>query len=219
MRTGLIVWDFDGTLIDSRPQILAGMDHALGRLGLGSVVREEWLKCVGLPVEEGIRRTFAPLGLSLEEVLPVYRSFDWLAHEHLLRPFPGMDGLVRELHGLGSAMAIATSKRAIPLRRQLGQLGWEALFDPIVTPDEVTHGKPHPESLLLILERTGLEPGQLVMVGDTPFDLEMAQRAGVPGLAVGHGFYDEPSLSAWDPVAFAPDVSSLRDILLAKVTA
>jgi len=218
MRTGLIVWDFDGTLVDSRPLILAGMDHALGLLGLGPAVQAEWLKYVGLPVEDGIRRTFAPLGLTLEEVLPVYRSFDWLAQEHLLQPFPGMDLLVRELHGLGTAMAIASSKRALPLRRQLGHFGWQEFFDPIITPDEVSYGKPHPESLLLILERTLLAPLQLIMVGDTPFDLEMAQRAGVPSLAVGHGFYDEPSLVVWAPVAFAPDVPALRDILLAKVS-
>ncbi|MCE1228194.1 MAG: HAD family hydrolase [Firmicutes bacterium] len=213
----LIVWDFDGTLADSRALIVAGMEHALGTLGLSNLpgIREEWLKYVGLPVEEGLKRTFEPLNLDPDQVLKAYRSFDWPGHEHLLVPFPGMDALVKELHGLGMPMAIASSKRGLPLKRQVEAFGWTACFDPFVTPDEVTHGKPHPESLRLCLKAHGLEPSQAVMVGDTPFDLEMANRAGVPGIAVGHGFYDREALEVFRPVAYAPDVPALREILLA----
>lgn len=217
----LIVWDFDGTLADSRPLIEAGMDHALGRLGLldRSDIREAWLRCVGLPVEEGLQATFGPLGLDPAEVLTVYRSFDWAGNEHLLKPFPGMDALVRELHGRGLRQAIASSKRTVPLSRQAAAFGWSAFFTPLVTPDDVRLGKPHPESLELCLQAHGLEPGEAVMVGDTPFDLEMANRAGVPGIAVGHGFYGRAELEACGPIAYAPDVAALRDILLAKADA
>ncbi len=217
----LIVWDFDGTLADSRALIVAGMEHALKGLGLQErpELRQEWLRCVGLPLEEGLQRTFAPLGLDPVDVLKVYRTFDWIANEPLLVPFPGMDALVRELHGLGVKMAIASSKRSVPLRRQVETFGWGACFDPLVTPDDVRVAKPHPESLELCLAAHGLEPHLALMVGDTPFDLEMANRAGVPGIAVGHGFYGREALEACGPLAFAPDVASLRDILLAMVTA
>lgn len=215
----LIVWDFDGTLADTRPLIEAGMAHALDKLGLPRSVMGEWLRCVGLPVEEGIRRTFGPLGLDLETVLPAYRSFGHVDHEHLIRPFPGVPELLQELRGLGQAMGIATSKRRVPLSRQLEGFGWTGYFDPIVTPDEVQAGKPHPESLELILRQTGLAPEELVMVGDTPFDLEMARHAGVPSVAVGHGFYGEAELAAFGPRAYAPDTPALRDILLAYAAA
>jgi HAD superfamily hydrolase (TIGR01509 family) len=215
----LIVWDFDGTLVDSRPLIEAGMEHALAGLGLQDQagVREAWLKGVGLPVEEGLRRVFEPLGIDSEKALKVYRSFDWAVHERLLRPFPGMTDLLAELRRLGISQAIATSKRRVPLLRQLDSVGWTGLFDPLVTPDEVQHGKPHPESLQIILRSTGLDPEDLLMVGDTPFDLEMARAAGVPSLAVGHGFYDPASLLPCDPRAFAPDAATLREILLAWI--
>lgn len=216
----LIVWDFDGTLADSRALIVAGMEHALEGLGLQgrAGLREEWLRYVGLPVEEGLQRTFEPLGLDPAEVLKVYRSFDWMANEHLLIPFPGMDALVNELHNRGVAMAIASSKRGAPLRRQVETFGWTACFSPVVTPDEVRIGKPHPESLEICLAAHSLQPEQALMVGDTPFDLEMANRAGVPSVAVGHGFYGREALEACGPRAYAPDVAALRDILLAMVT-
>ena len=211
----LVVFDFDGTLVDSRPLIEAGMRHALDALGLPHHHMETWLDSVGLPVEVGIQRTFGPLGLGVEQVLPAYRSFGHAEHEHLIRPFEGMDVLLADLESVGIPKAIATPKRRLPLLRQLEQFGWLDRFDPIVTPDEVTHGKPHPESLELIRRATGREAADLLMVGDTSFDLEMAQRAGVPSVAVGHGHHAAEVLAGFSPRAYAPDTAALRDILLA----
>jgi HAD superfamily hydrolase (TIGR01509 family) len=211
----LIIWDFDGTLADTRPVIEAGMDHALQALGLDPGLRETWLTCVGLPVEDGIAHTFGPLGLDLAEVLRVYRTFNYQAHEHMITGFAGMTELLAELRTLGMPLAIASSKRGLHLRRQLRALGWEGWFDPIITPDEVQAGKPDPESLALCLAAHGLAPRDAVMVGDTPFDLDMAQRAGVPSVAVGHGFSSRSAMAAYAPLAFAPDTAALRDILLA----
>ncbi len=211
----LIAWDFDGTLVDSRLLIETGMAHALDALGQPRSVMAEWLKYVGLPVEAGIRNTFGPLGLDGDTVLKAYRSFGHAEHEHLMQPFEGISELLLELKGRGQRMAVVTSKRRVPLLRQMAPWGWEPLFDPIITPDEVTHGKPHPESLELAQALTGLGPEEILMVGDTPFDLDMASAAGVPSLAVGHGFYSEEALAACGPRAYAPDTAALRDILLA----
>lgn len=211
----LIAWDFDGTLVDSRPLIVAGMDHALTVLGLPLDTKDEWLKYVGLPVEKGIENTFGPLGLDTDTVLTAYRSFGHADHEHLMAGFPGMNELLAELRAAGVPMALATSKRGLPLRRQLAMLGWADYFDPCITPDEVEHGKPHPESLEKVLAHHGMKPEDALMVGDTPFDLEMAQRAGVPSVAVLHGFYDQASMEPYGPRAFAPDTAALRDILFA----
>lgn len=211
----LIAWDFDGTLVDSRPLIEAGMAHALDALGQPRSVMDEWLKYVGLPLEAGIRNTFGPLGLDDDTVLKAYRGFGHVQHEYLLEPFEGIPELLGELRARGQRMGVVTSKRTVPLIRQLARFGWETFFDPIITPDDVTHGKPHPESLELMQARTGLAAGDILMVGDTPFDLDMARAAGVPSLAVGHGFYPEAALAACGPRAYAPDTAALRDILLA----
>ena len=211
----LIAWDFDGTLVDSRPLIEAGMAHALDALGLSRSIMDEWLKYVGLPLEDGLRNTFGPLGLDQDRVLKAYRSYGHAENEHLLQPFEGIPELLDELHARGQRMAVATSKRRIPLLRQMARWNWEVYFDPIITPDEVTHGKPHPESLEKMGAMTGLAPEDILMVGDTPFDLDMARAAGVPSVAVGHGFYAQEALAACGPRAYAPDTAALRDILLA----
>lgn len=211
----LIAWDFDGTLVDSRPLIEAGMAHALAALGQPRTLMAEWLKYVGLPVETGIQNTFGPLGLDLDQVLKAYRSFGHAEHEHLLEPFEGIPDLLEDLRRRKMPMAVVTSKRRLPLLRQMARFGWEPLFDPIITPDEVTHGKPHPESMALLQQLTGLAAADLLMVGDTPFDLDMARSAGVPSLAVGYGFYSQAALAACEPRAYAPDTAALRAILLA----
>lgn len=211
----LFIFDFDGTLVDSKPIIQAGMNHTLELLGFPLDLMHEWLKYVGLPVEEGIRRTF-PLDdtLTFEKVLATYRTFDHQGHEPLIQAFEGIPELIEELHTQGRPMAIATSKRNRGLKPTLQRLGWSEWFDPIVTPDEVDSAKPHPESLHQILARTGWDAEDALMIGDTPFDMDMATAAGVPGLAVGYGMYSGEALAAHHPRYFAPDVPALRDILL-----
>ncbi len=211
----LFIFDFDGTLVDSKPVIAAGMAHTLERLGLPITLREEWLKYVGLPVEEGIRRTF-PLdaALTFEKVVTAYRTFDHQGNEPLIRAFQGIPELIAELHEQGRPMAIATSKRNRGLKPTMTRLGWLDWFDPIVTPDEVQNAKPHPESLHQILERTNRRADDCLMIGDTPFDLDMATAADIPSLAVGYGMYPGEALAPHQPRYYASDVSALRDILL-----
>lgn len=211
----LFIFDFDGTLVDSKPIIEAGMAHTLKLLGFPLDLREEWLKYVGLPVEEGIRRTF-PLDekLTFEKVVTTYRTFDHQGQEPLIRAFQGIPELITELHEQGRPMAIATSKRNRGLNPTMLRLGWSDWFDPIITPDEVLNGKPHPESLHQILEKTNRKAEDCLMIGDTPFDIDMATAAGVPSLAVGYGMYSGDAMAPHHPRYYASDVSALRDILL-----
>jgi HAD superfamily hydrolase (TIGR01509 family) len=211
----LFIFDFDGTLVDSKPTIEAGMAHTLQVLGLPLELREEWLKYVGLPLDEGIRRAF-PIdeSLTFETIFTAYRTFDHQGHEPLIRAFQGIPELIDELRELGQPMAIATSKRNRGLKPTMQRMGWSEWFDPIVTPDEVQDGKPHPESLHQIMERTGREAKDCLMIGDTPFDMDMATAAGVPSLAVGYGMYSGEAMAAHHPRYYAADVPALRDILL-----
>jgi len=211
----LVVWDFDGTLADTRPLIEDGMRFALKALGKPDSLMDKWLACVGLPVEEGLARTFGGSPKTeMEHILQVYRSYDWAGNTHLIRPFPGMSELISELRAMGIKQAVATSKRLKALEPQLECFGWSDSFFPIVTPERVVRPKPNPESLEVCLRAHDLAPHEAVMVGDTLFDLEMANAAQVPGIGMTYGFATKEQLASAAPIACANSVAELREILL-----
>jgi len=211
----LVVWDFDGTLADTRPLIEDGMRFALKALGKPFALMDKWLACVGLPVEIGLERTFgAGPKADMEHILQVYRSYDWAGNTHLIRPFPGMSDFINELRAKGIKQAIATSKRFNALEPQLECFGWSDIFFPIVTPERVSRPKPHPESLEVCLRAHDLAADEAVMIGDTLFDLEMANAAQVPCIGMTYGFATKEQLASAAPVAYANSVGELREILL-----
>ena len=211
----LIVWDFDGTLADTRPLIEDGMQAALRALNKPSELMDEWLACVGLPVEEGIRRTFGvSAGPEMDYIIKLYRSYNWAGNTHLIKPFPGMHELVAEMGSKGVKQAIATSKRFKALEPQLRDFNWSDTFYPVITPDRLTFPKPDPESLEICLETHGVSPEEALMVGDTLFDLDMANAAGVPSIGVTYGFASKEQLAAANPVALVDNVAGLRKALL-----
>jgi len=215
----LVVWDFDGTLADTRPLIEDGMRFALKALDKPSALMDKWLACVGLPVEEGLRRTFDICDDSeMHRILDIYRSYDWAGNTHLIRPYQGMRELVAELNDKGVKQAIATSKRFKALEPQLTNFGWTDTFFPIITPERVTYPKPHPESLEKCLNSHKLRPEDALMIGDTLYDLDMANAAKVPCIGLTYGFASEEQLSAAAPIACANDVPELREILLKRLT-
>ncbi|MDR0498510.1 MAG: HAD family hydrolase [Holophagales bacterium] len=211
----LVVWDFDGTLADTRLLIEDGMRFALKAMGKPSELMDKWLACVGLPVEEGLRRTFDVRNDSeMDSILNLYRSYDWVGNTHLIQPFPGMQELVAELNAKGVKQAIATSKRFKALEPQLADFGWADSFFPVITPERVTYPKPHPESLEVCLNTHNLHSEDAMMVGDTLFDLNMANAAKVPCIGVTYGFADESQLANAAPIACVGNVVELRKILL-----
>jgi HAD superfamily hydrolase (TIGR01509 family) len=210
----LIVWDFDGTLADTRPLIEDGMRFALKALNRPDDLIDKWLACVGLPVEEGLRRTFGVFdGPEMDHVLKLYRTYDWVGNSHLIKPFAGMTELVAELGSKGIKQAIATSKRFKSLEPQLADFGWTDAFYPIVTPDRVTYPKPHPESLEICLKSHGLHPKDALMIGDTLYDLDMANAARVPCIGLTYGFASEEQLATAAPIACVGSVKELKEIL------
>lgn len=211
----LIVWDFDGTLADTRPLIEDGMKFTIKALKAPESLMDRWLACVGLPVEEGLRRTFdVKDGPEINRILKIYKSYDWAGNTHLIRTFPGMQELVADLNSRGVKQAIATSKRKAALEPQLAGFGWAESFFPVVTPESVTNPKPHPESLEICLSSHGLRPEDVLMIGDTLYDLDMANAANVPCVGVTYGFATREQLARATPIAFADTVVGLEKVLM-----
>jgi phosphoglycolate phosphatase len=197
MTPTLLICDFDGTLVDSERGIVRCIEQCVAALGLPPSTVAAWRDLIGVP-----------LSVQLEQLLPpdrrgevaagveLYRSF-WfrLPEADLGTPFPGVEELLR-----GAAprvkLAIATSKGRRGVLAQVAALGWDGRFEPIVTPDDVTAPKPHPESLLRVCAHHGLEPAAAVYLGDSRFDMEMAVRAGVAGWGATWGLHGREALLA-----------------------
>jgi pyrophosphatase PpaX len=181
MRFPVVLFDLDGTLIDSTAMILASFKHATKTVLGRDLPDREIFAVVGGPTLEAQMRSFAPG--RVEELLAVYRAHNTPLHDEL-ELCPGIWDVLSRLKAEGRRLGIVTSKRRRTAQLALDRLGIEPFFDTIITSDEPVAHKPSPEPVLLALERLGAEPGDAVYVGDSPFDVASAKAAGVYSIAV-----------------------------------
>jgi HAD superfamily hydrolase (TIGR01549 family) len=190
----LIIFDFDGTLINSEPGILESIKLTVDALELPQSAVEQWRQMIGIPLSVQLAKLLPPnRQQEVEHGVETYRNFYrqvGIAHSD---PFEGIPELINFLTPRVS-LAIASSKGYEGLSRVLTGLDWLDYFDPIISPISVTHPKPHPESIELALQHYDITPEQAVMIGDTEYDMEMAVRAGVPAWAVGWGVHEKKQL-------------------------
>lgn len=184
----LVVFDLDGTLIDSRVDLANSVNHALGASGLPSLPDETIRSYVGNGASTLIRRSVGPDG---EERFPrVLETF--LAHyrEHLLDrtvPYPGVRESL-EAQGGAFEMAVLTNKPVDMTRAILEGLSLSRHFVEVLGGDSFGTRKPHPEGLLHIMMRRGVPPGETIMVGDSVNDILAGQEAGAATCAVTYGY-------------------------------
>ncbi|MDT8435593.1 MAG: HAD-IA family hydrolase [Gemmatimonadota bacterium] len=183
-----VVFDLDGTLIDSEALILASYRHAL-RTHRGEAPPDElWRRTIGRPLALAMRE-FARSDAESEAMVRTYTEHNLAAHDRFVRPFPGIREALAGLRSAGRRLAIATSKRAPATRMGLSVCGIpEEWFAAVVTADDVTRFKPEPEPVLAALARAGeTEPGRAVYVGDSVHDMRAGRAAGVRTVAVTWG--------------------------------
>jgi pyrophosphatase PpaX len=196
--TRTVLFDLDGTLIDSIELIRRSYEHAL-RVHLGRAMSEgEWLAGLGRP----LKWQFAQLVDDPREVdalIATYRAWNLAHHDELVTPYPGAVEAVRDLHARGVALAIVTSKAHASARRGLAHCGYDGMFDVVIGVDDVSEHKPHPAPVLAALARLGRDAREAVMVGDSPHDLAAGRAAGTRTAAVAWGPFDPATLRATGP--------------------
>jgi len=205
----LLVFDWDGTLMDSVGAIVACMHHAVADLALPPIPEDVIRRTIGLGLED----TMAALGVEDTEDLGKrlveryrYHWFDTYRERPL--PFQGVEETLRSLREKGYLLAVATGKSRRGLDRDLAGTGFGPLFHASRTADE-TFSKPHPRMLLELLEELGERREETVMVGDTTFDLQMAANAGTGAIAVTSGSHSREDLLELSPLACLDDVTQL----------
>ncbi|NWG31638.1 MAG: HAD-IA family hydrolase [Rhodocyclaceae bacterium] len=207
-RFELIVFDWDGTLMDSAAMIVASVQAAARDLGLDPPSEERARHIIGLGLGEALRHALPDLPEAhYPELVARYRHH-YLSRDHELTLFAGAEELVRELAGRGYRLGVATGKSRIGLDRALAHTGLDSYFHATRCADEC-HSKPHPQMLLELMETFGIAPAQTLMIGDTTHDLLMAQNAGVPAVAVGYGAHPRDALEAVSPLYCAASVADL----------
>jgi phosphoglycolate phosphatase len=211
-RYDLIVFDWDGTVMDSTAIIAGSIQAACRDLGLPVPSDEAARYVIGMGLAQALRHAVPDAPEAMWEPLADRYRYHFLAQDQAIPLFPHAEATIAELHEKGHWLAVATGKSRKGLSRALESSGMGRYFHATRTADE-THSKPHPAMLLEIMDELGMSRDRVLMVGDTTHDLQMALNAGVDAIGVKHGAHDEAQLQALEPLALLDDFAGIRDWL------
>lgn len=218
MKFRLIVFDWDGTLMDSEARIVAAMQRALADLDAPLRSAREIRDIIGLGLLEAVRTLLPEMDDALQVQIEERYRAHYLTQDGIPSPlFPGAEAVLAELVGCGYLLAIATGKGRQGLNAVLRTSGLEGYFHATRCADE-TFSKPHPEMLLQIMDELGVDPRHTLMVGDTEYDLQLAANAGVQALAVCYGAHERPQLLRHAPLDCLEDVRDIPDWLRRRMS-
>ena len=212
VRYGTVLFDLDGTLVDSGAMILASFQHATRTVLSREIPEHELLSAVGGP---GLREQMEAIDPArVEELIEVYSAHNAGLHDEL-QPCVGILDALAQLSAEGRHLAVVTAKRCTTLA-----LAFEVLpelrrfFDVTVGAEDTTRHKPNPDPLLLALERLGASADDAVYVGDSPFDIQAAKAAQVGSVAVTWGrIHSRERLEREEPDAIVDTVEELLGAL------
>lgn len=214
-RCELIVFDWDGTLMDSTGMIAGAIQAAARDLGIAPPSLEQARQIIGLGLDDALRQALPDLPPRRYPELADRYRFHYLARDHELLLFPGVSDLLAGLAAAGYWLGVATGKSRRGLDRALASSGLGAYFNATRCADECL-SKPHPQMLEELMAEFGASPATTLMIGDTTYDLQMARNAGVTGVAVAYGAHPKTVLEAEAPAFCADDVEALQTWLSAN---
>jgi pyrophosphatase PpaX len=193
-----VLFDLDGTLIDSIRLILDSYHHTLKVHELPARSDAHWLAGLGTPLLVQFR-DWCDDPVQLDAMIATYREYNLTHHDARVTAYPGVVGMVRAIRRAGLRTGLVTSKNRPGALRGLRLIGLEELMDPVIGADEVTNPKPHPEPIELALSRLGELPERTIYVGDSIHDMESGRAAGVRTGAVLWGPFDRAHLQRSEP--------------------
>jgi pyrophosphatase PpaX len=210
MEIRYLLFDLDGTLIDTTDLILSCYRSSVSRLVETPPTDEEILKGFGTPLPKQLQRLYPALAGRLDELIGLWRAAQEDLHDQLIKPFPHTERVLGDLHRRGYPLGIVTSKERRTAERGMALYGIDRLVSVLVSMDDTTNHKPHPEPLLRAMELMGASPERTIYVGDSVHDMKAGRAAGLRVAAALWGpFAREPLLD------FGPDflLESLDQLL------
>ena len=211
---GLLIFDFDGTLGDTRANIVLTMTQTLAKMGYPVAGENEIARTIGLPLEEGFRQLVP--GLSDEDTLVcarTYRDIFEINRKQLVpRLFPQVKETLEALFKKGFLMTVASSRQSSSLNGFLKDMGIARHISYVVGADNVINAKPHPEPVFKTLEALGVPPEEALVVGDMPVDILMGKRAGTMTCGVTYGNSSREELEEAGADYIIGDIPSLLQL-------
>jgi len=205
----LIVFDWDGTLMDSTATIVKCIQAAAKDLGLPIPDKRQAAYVIGLGLLEAMQAVIPGVDPKYYPRMVERYRYHYLTQDQDLTLFDGTRDMLDDLAQQGYFLAIATGKSRVGLNRALDQAKLLSCFDATRCADE-TFSKPHPAMLQELTRELGQDLKRTLMIGDTTHDLQMAINAGAAGLAVEYGAHEVPELQALSPIYVAKSVPELH---------
>lgn len=208
MRYKTILFDLDGTLLDTNELIISSFMHTLTSfLPERTISRDEIIQSMGGTLYD-ILATYAPD--RVEEMVQVYREYNIRQHDEMVVAFPYVVEVIKELHHKGVKMGVVTTKQRSTVEMGLKLCDLSPYMQAVVTIQDIENPKPHPEPVLKAMALLGAIPESTLMVGDSSVDIEAAQRAGIDSAGVVWSLKGEEYLRAYSPTHMLQD---MREIL------
>lgn len=208
----LLVFDWDGTLMDSEAHIVSSMQSAVADAGLPPVSSEKVSNIIGLGLREALVSLIPGKSDQHYQTLTDRYRVHFFTDDPC-EPFEGAEAVLQSLQDQGYLLAVATGKGRRGLGRVLTHTGFERFFCATRCADE-TRSKPDPQMLQEIMDVMNVESHQTLMVGDTEYDLRMAMAAGTPSLGVDYGVHERERLLRCDPLGCLSSIQELPDWLM-----
>lgn len=211
MKYKTLLFDLDGTIIDTNELIINSFIYTLENYYPSKYTREDIIPHMGRPLIDQIKH-FGEEEL-VDEMIEMYREHNIRTHNEMIREFPYVKEVLTELHQLGASLGVVTTKMDITTQMGLELFGLDGLMGTIVTYGDTELHKPAPEPILLAMERLNAHPETTLMVGDSQYDIQAAQNAGITSIGVLWSVKGEEFLMAFNPDYIIRDMRDLIPIV------
>lgn len=209
MKIHTILFDLDGTLIDTNELIIASFLYTFEHFQL-PITREETLSFIG----PSLKDTFDKVDPARsEEMIQVYRDHNLHHHDNYVEAYPHVVETLKRLKETNIKLGIVTTKMRPGVNMGLKLVGLEELFDTVITLGEVTHAKPHPEPIIKAMNELDANVSSTLMVGDNSHDIESGQNAGVRTAGVAWSIKGRETLAKLNPTFMLEDIRDLYTIV------
>ncbi|GAF65635.1 pyrophosphatase PpaX [Bacillus sp. TS-2] len=210
MSIDTILFDLDGTLINTNELIIESFLYTLEQYKPGEYKREDVISFIGPPLVDSFQQVEPS---KVDEMVQTYRAYNHKHHDQLVTEYEGVYEALEKLSKEGYKLAVVTTKIKDTAFMGLKLTGLDAFFDVVVGLDDVSKSKPDPEPLDLALEKLGSSRERAMMVGDSQYDVLAGKNAGIPTAAVAWSIKGEDFIRSLEPTYMLNDMRDLLEIL------